>query len=314
MAFERPPELDDDVLARLSIPHDPANGETYYYPYRPRRVFDVAATYGKEASWDSMLGSSCRQDDGNYYKPGFDTFKAIWAAGGPVLEIGGPTGDGYALLLGPFPAKPVVTNRDFRVLYNITSGRRLSETPDDLQGLVNYDDVPETIDPEELSLHAMANVHNLRLSDGSVGMILCSAMNSYDSASGLDVEGQADKLPQLIKSAITMSDEDLLDSLREASPLLETLVQARRVLKPSGLLVMGNVENQFLEVAQLLGFELVAHTPGYALTGTSQNTPRVFINGAMLQSPNKRSRSGISALARHLWLALSGNTDLFNPR
>jgi hypothetical protein len=225
--------------------------QAYHYPYSSEVQGDFSAILSV-ASTES-LGEDMRGPDGIYRRPGFDFTDAARNTTGPVIEIAGPSPDGYVTLRdGVLPSKPYVID-------NIDHQRGLNYPPDDGVGL---------------AVDHIADVRDLPIPDNSVGVMMASRIDAIDvgpfnkrmKQGGItrsqDTAGRVaeiQRLRALTQAALDRNNPAELPYWE--SPRLATIAQAARILEPGGVFIMNAVDAQDAGVARLLGLEIVMHTP-----------------------------------------------------
>lgn len=184
------------------------------YPY-PTPDFDerLPAPLDPSAEWDR---------DNSWREEGFELKAEIEQAGGPVIEIAGPTQSGYEALgqEAMLPEKPMFTNAQFEL---------------------------EHIDRK---LDAVMDGTNLPLIDNSVGVLLISALSYVNEVGGRAPDDYDDLQPAI--DEYSSYTEPVFGSKRD-NLRISTIEEAARVLKPGGILVWQSTHEGDEDVAKING-------------------------------------------------------------
>jgi hypothetical protein len=227
--------------------------DTYRYPFSKE-----ATDYSRmpNAPWEDSLPETNREPDGIYRKDGFDFKEAVSHVPGPIVEVGGPTINGYEFLHGTdLPDAPRMLNM---------RGSRVEAI-----GSASLTAV------DSLALTALADVRALPVANESLGMMMCSNLPGAPEAMLRNIAFDPNIKQGPEQTAHIMAETDRLyndaaDTLQEGedkalesheSPRIAAVAQARRTLKPGGLFLMHGLESRDVALAKALGLELVMHTP-----------------------------------------------------
>lgn len=225
---------------------------TFVYNYdtqageRSRRYvendFSVPSPFGFEADESGI----------HFTKSGVKIQDEILRTGGLVAEVGGPSDEGFEFLAGlDLPSKPIITN--VGSAYRPTRPGKF----EDLDGM------------DKITLDIMADSAHLPFADKSVGILLASCLNP-DHASyipgvmAISEARRREKLAEevlarvalraLHEPSITVSNEE-----SQSSPRMGFWREAQRVVKPKGLVIYVAPRTAELQIAESLGFEVIAH-------------------------------------------------------
>lgn len=182
--------------------------------------------------------ASRAKETGVRIRNGFNIQKSIDQTKGAILEVGGPTREGFYFLQGVIlPRRPIITNlkhsagmkdKNFRELYRPYIERKL-------------------------------DIRRNNLEDSSVGVCMASCLNIIAHEPRLSNEKAWDKKWK------ELAEED--KTLRKAPKIIPKiglryilLNHARKFLEDGGLLILEGLREQELKYALALGFSLRAAT------------------------------------------------------
>lgn len=174
-------------------------------------------------------------------KNGFTVQDAIDKTKGTVLEIGGPSEDGYYFLQGcTFPRKPIITNLSYNAGMKVKFYRDLYRP----------------------YIEQKLDIRKNTLQPGSVGVCLSSGLNVIANEPRLSNEKAWEKRWK------ELAEED--KALRKDPKLTPKvglrfilIKHAREFLEPNGLLLLEGLREQELKYALALGFSLRATTKAF---------------------------------------------------
>lgn len=238
--------------------------EGYAYPHQFRHPYDT------DSQWEQLHAVSIDVTPihdllpnryGNIFTAhDFDLRTAISTAG-RVLEVGGPSYWGYEIFEGVrFPSRPIISNRlpeSFIITWN-----------DD-------DERTETLGPIDIDLRADAR--SLPFIDTSLDLIMASGLDNvskdlkrklqtehgslaYEQAHELEQETYRFDTLMLIGKVAAGEPIGTFPEAAVHSPRTGLLLEAMRLLKPNGLLVLAFPTQEDIWLAEALGFEMQAHT------------------------------------------------------
>jgi hypothetical protein len=160
----------------------------------------------------------------------FDLSEALEAAGGPVVELAGPTTDGFLPLENrELPEKPIMTNI----------------TPDAAQGGGDW----SPIRLAKQHIDAQVDVRHVPFRQESVGVFLMSALTIVDESRHTDTVYFREALAEYQDYDPTKK----IDRKNQRIQAMEEMVQA---LRPDGLVILQYAVGQDLMVARALGLEV----------------------------------------------------------
>lgn len=201
-----------------------------------------------------MLGSPynfthTRTDSGQAYfeHPSVDVRALIETASkDPVVEIAGPSEDGYMYLKDAYlSSRPIITN--------IASSQTFSG-PGKVEELTDYD--KEKID-------IMLDGGRMPFADRSLGMILASCLPILDMYNPTLFHHfsreAASRVLHRAASKIALGEDASPEA--ELSPRVGLWLEAKRVLKDGGIFIYTGVHRHEVAMATALGFSVVAHSP-----------------------------------------------------
>jgi len=208
---------------------DPAAGEhpaiEYYYPF-----------HSSVAAYNRQKGLTEGKDYKVWAKEGFDLQEAVRAIDRPIVEIGGPSEEGYYFLDSlALPSRPHITNIA----------------------------LPHEMPDSAHLVEELVDGRNLPYDDGSLGVVLAQAMNhtelgreSINTAEGNDIFSKA--LEELNAVAVgSLKPEDAVNSLR-----IKIYLEIRRALQNGGLLISTGRDRD-IKALEKMGFELVGYMQDY---------------------------------------------------
>lgn len=159
--------------------------------------------------------------------------------GAPVIEVAGPTPEGYELFVKnniSIPSKPVVTNVEKEVVLN------------------PYAEFPAI--PTRYIVDEVVDVKAMPYADNSIGMIMVSCLNTTDTQSGPDEN--SDDIRQLaLKEYVDVINGNL--GAIDHALHLHLYREAARVLSPGGLLVQVSPmnSNNYEKAASMFGLKMI---------------------------------------------------------
>lgn len=203
----------------------------YNYPFPSA----IKREYEKEGTSPEDVNSEAEIDLAEYMR----------TLGGPIVEIGGPSTDGYYFIDGlDLPTKPIISN-----------------VQEDGHSI-------DTSSPDAIKQRQLVDLEidgtNMPFDDASVGVIMMSHMShTDDSYLNLPQHEQEELLPitakntdQAIREMARIANNSLKPTEIQFSQRTQIYLESFRVLQPGGLLITDG-ESVDIEVLEHIGFELV---------------------------------------------------------
>ena len=278
----------------------------YGYPFSYQSPYTVQQRQMLEGYQDLYRSGSSIQNlllterKGDLFvRDGFDMQQAIIAIDGPIVEIAGPTSRGYATLNGmSLPTKPIISN-----VNSPTTAPNLSLSRDPINSL------------DKAVLDVVADARALPFADNTIGMLMVSALTLGDFAKDRQDKRESGPLdtPEkkkawddeyirkhqervdsvLSKIALNVGADLTAAKMPEAqeSARIGFLLEAKRALKPNGLLVAACMRNEDILLASKLGFEIQEHDllrPTQRDWSVGDNAPREVVFRLPLVDDNRK--------------------------
>lgn len=199
--------------------------ERYPYPAEPDKYSkpDVAAETLREMRQNAPELKILKSDN-------FDLSEALAAAGGPVVELAGPTTDGYLPLENrELPDKPIMTNI----------------TADAAQGGGEW----SPIRLAKQHIDAEVDVRRIPFRAESVGVFLMSALTIVDESKHMDSVYLREALEEY-------RDYDPVNKIERKNQRIQAMEEMVRALRPGGLVILQYAVGQDLMVGRALGLEV----------------------------------------------------------
>lgn len=201
--------------------------ERHPYPYpaqpedysRPREAAEALRSMRRNAPELKVL------------KPdNFDLSEALDAAGGPVVELAGPTTDGFLPLENrELPEKPIMTNI----------------APDAAQG--GGEGSPIRLAQQHID--AQVDVRHMPFRPESVGVFLMSALTIVDEAKHMDAIYLREALAEY-------QDYDPTKKVERKNLRIQAMEEIVQALRPDGIVILQYAVGQDLMVGRALGLEV----------------------------------------------------------
>ncbi len=259
------PTMPDLTLQDFVVQGD--NSDAFKYPFR----YTEPTLWMRDPENQTPLGPHIEEQNwgetGTYFfDTSIDPQKLVNSLRGPAIEIGGPTATGFKFLDGvSLPNRPLITNiagthneeagahsvtsLDKLVLDTLADGRMLP-FKDQSVGILFASALPVLLGcgdyPENATTEQIVEVNATRQT--IIDTIMPRFAEIWKSAHGTESD------PLKIRDA-----QEKITEIADSSVRIGFLMEAQRTLEPNGLLILASMQPDEIEVASLLGFQVVGH-------------------------------------------------------
>lgn len=227
--------------------------ETYRYPFLPIQGDScygyeplTIAEVGKIDRYARLHGLSVQKNSRGVSflsEQGFDLAEVVSKQGGVVLEVGGPTIGGYQTLADvDLPKRPIITNRASAI------------------GPARPGKVKDLAEVDKITIDFLSEARKLPLADNSVDLMMASCLN-YITDNNCTMEEVSPKKQALYESAIlkVLAGKRVIEESSD-SPRIAFLLEAQRLVKEGGIVIIRGVDPLDITLANSLGFVLRSRT------------------------------------------------------
>lgn len=236
----------------------------YLYPFQAQDTSPYGYSRGEDftsAPFFTHLVETAglTEKQGKFYcTPGFDLQRTIATLNAPAVEVGGPTKDGYEVLRGiEFTQKPIITNRLG------TKNNMLLETDQYGTRWIEGKAVDSIQPADYAERDTLVDTRSFAFVDNSLGVVLSKSLFSVAHDMDQNLSSKASmQMRELAEKGFHTLDASLplakLEQSTEAqlNPRIGLLIGAKRALKTSGLVVIGETDLHEIEFAIRMGFHL----------------------------------------------------------